>query len=48
MDNFNLESKEGMQEPIGMLREGVGGGGGGGGWTSTSNGIFIIFFIIFA
>ena len=47
MDNFNLESKEGMQEPIGMLREGVGGGGGGG-WTSTSNGIFIIFFIIFA
>ena len=28
MDNFNLESKEGMQEPIGMLREGVGGGGG--------------------
>ena len=46
MDNFNLKSKEGMQEPVGMLRGGKGGGGGG--WTSTSNGIFIIFFIIFA
>ena len=28
MDNFNLESREGMQEPMGMLRgEGEGGGG---------------------